>query len=222
MLIVFVVWGFYETYFKYFPVFPASTNLFTHVHALLCSLWIVLLIIQPLLIATKRRLLHRFIGRLSYFVFPLMCLSFIPLMINVWNSPQPRNILFSLSGFIQLIVFYTLAIFYRKRPELHMRYMISNALVLVDPSVGRLVVNSLHMADAFSNYMPFAFVDIILVTLILYDLKAKQNFKPYTLALFLFLTYQILVLAMFWFQSQWIFSIITTLGFDFTSLKLLS
>ena len=69
--------GFYKTYFVLSPEFAGSVDFYTHIHALVASIWITLLITQPLLIRFKNFKLHRFFGKISYFIFFALILSFI-------------------------------------------------------------------------------------------------------------------------------------------------
>ena len=46
--------AFYQTYFKDFPQFPSGINAFDHIHSVIASAWIALLIAQPLLIRYKK------------------------------------------------------------------------------------------------------------------------------------------------------------------------
>ena len=67
--------GFYKTYIGQFPDFEEKIDSFIHFHALIASLWILILIIQPFLILNKKYAAHRTIGKLSYILFPLLILS---------------------------------------------------------------------------------------------------------------------------------------------------
>ena len=79
--------GFYKTYIGQFPNFEEKIDSFIHFHAIIASLWILLLIIQPLLILNKKYKVHRTIGKFSFILFPLLILSFIPQMIKIMVLP---------------------------------------------------------------------------------------------------------------------------------------
>ena len=64
--------GFYKTYFEPFPNFGKNIDIYIHIHAVIASLWIAILIVQPFLIVNKKIALHRSVGKLSYVVFPLL------------------------------------------------------------------------------------------------------------------------------------------------------
>ena len=69
--------GFYKTYIGQFPNFDDNIDSLVHFHAFIASIWIVMLIAQPLLVLNKKLKAHRTIGKISYLVFPLLILSFI-------------------------------------------------------------------------------------------------------------------------------------------------
>ena len=61
VIMIGVQWGFYRTYTSEFPNFINKTTTI-HIHGILLMMWLVLLVVQPLLISTGRRQLHRTIG----------------------------------------------------------------------------------------------------------------------------------------------------------------
>lgn len=138
LLIPLTIAAFYKTYITLFPNFPADIDIFIHLHAFISTVWIGLLIAQPFLIANKKVDFHRKAGKLSYVVFPLLILSFIPQIIKAANSAYPKNIFFSLADGTLLIIFYSLAIYNRKTVSSHMRFMITTMLVFLGPTVGRI------------------------------------------------------------------------------------
>src|SRR5450755_2409914 len=74
ILLAFVFLGFYYPYFSLFPSFKSITVI-VHVHAIILMLWVVLLIGQPLLIRYQKYKAHRIIGKLTYFLLPLVIVS---------------------------------------------------------------------------------------------------------------------------------------------------
>ncbi len=53
----------------------APTSIYTHVHAMTSSLWMLLLIAQPLAIRTRRLALHRRLGKASLGLAPLVLVT---------------------------------------------------------------------------------------------------------------------------------------------------
>ena len=183
--------GFYKTYFEPFPNFGKNIDIYIHIHAVIASLWIAILIVQPFLIVNKKIALHRSVGKLSYVVFPLLIISFIPRIIKTINSGDIQFLFFPLADGFLLVTFYVLAIYYKKKTTKHMRYMIASALVLMGPTFGRIGPNLLGWSELSTQNVEYAIIYTILVILILYDLKNKRKFQPYLIAIVGFVIHQL-------------------------------
>lgn len=181
--------GFYKTYFVLSPEFAGTVDSYTHIHAFVASIWITLLITQPLLIRFKNFKLHRFFGEISYFVFFALILSFIPQMIKEYGKNLfPLNASFDIA---LLILFYALAIKYKNNVAIHMRYMIAIALIFIGPTLGRIIFFLLELENLGSLHIPYLIVIGILLGLIFWDKKNDRKYKPYLVALMSFTIYLI-------------------------------
>ena len=148
--------GFYKTYFVLAPEFTGTVDTYTHFHAFVASILITLLITQPLLIRYKNFKLHRFFGKISYFIFFALILSFIPQMIKEYGKNLfPLNASFDI---VLLILFYTLAIKHKKDVTIHMRYMIAIALIFIGPTLGRIIFFLLELENLGSLHIPYLIV----------------------------------------------------------------
>ncbi len=190
LLIAIAFLGFYKTYFSHFFDFSEVTaitrgniTIFHHLHAILASLWILLLIVQPLLIRSGKYKIHKKTGKISYFIFPLLILSFIPLILNILKSDHPIRAYGTISNSILLILFYSLAVYNRKNMPIHMRYMIGTAFSFLGPTIGRIGVYLIGWHAKTSDSAVYILVYIILIGLILLDKKHGKNFKPYIVIL---------------------------------------
>ena len=56
---------------------PLTADTYTHLHALTATLWMLMLVAQPLAIRTKRLTLHRRLGRSSYALAPVVLMSMV-------------------------------------------------------------------------------------------------------------------------------------------------
>lgn len=191
LLIPLIFAGFYKTYIIQFPSFEKIKHNYIHIHATLAVVWVLLLIIQPFLIANKKLALHRKLGKLSYIIFPLFILSFIPSIINNLRSDTPRNAFFPLGDSTLLILFYSLAIYYRKKSPVHMRYMICAAMVLLGPTIGRILPIHFGLSDIPAQSIQYFIIQLLLVILVITDIKSNKNhtinkkkkYKPYAIAM---------------------------------------
>ncbi len=57
-----------------------------HFHAAVMSLYVILLIAQPFLIAYKKYEVHRLLGKFSYFLMPIIVLSFFAMIYKEYND----------------------------------------------------------------------------------------------------------------------------------------
>ncbi len=133
LLIPLIFAAFYKSYFQPFPNFGKNINGYVHLHVFIASVWVLILIVQPFLIFNKKLALHRKVGKLSYIVFPLLVLSFIPQIIKIVRTENIANLFFPLGDGVLLIAFYSFAIYYRKQRSKHMRYMIASATKVAAP-----------------------------------------------------------------------------------------
>jgi hypothetical protein len=183
LLIPLTFLGFYKTYFIQFPSFEENITSFIHLHAIIASIWILLLIVQPLLILNRNNKVHRKIGKLSYIVFPILILSFVPQMIRIINSDAPQFLFFPLADSVLLILFYSLAIYHRRKVSKQMRYIIGSATVFLGPTIGRIGPHIFEWSEIVTQNIQYGIIYLILIGLIFYDKRNKNNYRPYLLIL---------------------------------------
>lgn len=181
LLLPLTFFGFYKTYFVQFPNFEDNITLFIHLHALIASIWILLLIVQPLLIINRKNKLHRKIGKLSYIIFPMLILSFVPQMIRIVHSDTPQFLFFPLADSVLLVMFYALAMFHRRNAPKHMRFIIGTATVFLGPTLGRIGPYFFNWSEVVTQHTQYGVIYLILIGLIFYDKRNGKNYKPYVL-----------------------------------------
>lgn len=192
LFIPLVFLGFYKTYFIQFPTFEKKIDGYVHLHAIIASIWIIILITQPLLIRYKKFAWHKILGKISYVVFPLLILSFIPRMIALINSDHPNNLFFPLADCTLLILFYSLAIYNRRKTPKHMRYMIGAAIVFLGPTIGRIGPLLLGLSDNVTQNVQYGIIYLILIALILLDRKHGKKFNPYLVIFAGYIVHQVI------------------------------
>jgi hypothetical protein len=191
LLIPLTIGGFYKTYVVQFPNFKENITPFIHIHAFIASAWIGILIVQPFLIANKKFALHRQLGRVTYIVFPLLILSFIPQIIRTAQSDNPKNLFFSLADSFLLVIFYCLALYHKKTSATHMRYMIALALVFLGPTFGRIGPIWLGWSELLTQNIQYIIIYLILGGLLFYDKSNGKNYRPYVTTICFFILHQI-------------------------------
>lgn len=120
---------------------------YVHLHAVVMTLWFALLIVQPFLIRSGRRPLHRALGKLSYAIVPLAVVAGTLLSHAVFKRDAAEDFASAGAGvylpLAMLALFataYALAIVYRKAPALHARFMICTSLAVLDPILARVLI----------------------------------------------------------------------------------
>jgi hypothetical protein len=195
-IFVIAIYCFYQSYFGEFPDFqdvvspignvPITITTITHFHATMLVLWLLLLIVQPFLIIKKKVALHRLLGKASYFVVALMVLSLI-LIINQEQSRGKNLPVFAanLFDFPVFVVFYGLAIYYRKKPAYHARFMIISVLPFINPALARLGIAGVPIQLGF--WLLFFVVEYF----------NRKIYKPYLIGLGYYIFNLIAVFGMF-------------------------
>lgn len=194
LIMIGVQWGFYKVYTSEFPNFKDSTPTI-HIHGIFLMTWLVLLIVQPLLIHTGRRQLHRTIGKISWVLGPLIIGTMFLVGKGGYSRsigiiPEQENLTFmvlDIRGLVSFATFWALAMFYRKDSASHMRYMIATGLLAIGPGVGRGLGSNFgiefHTALTITDVIDLAIVGFLLG----YDIYKKKNYKPFLVVFIVFL-----------------------------------
>ena len=140
--------AFLSTYFSGVTFSGKPVNFFVHAHSFLAVLWIVMLATQATLVQQRKIKLHRLIGKSSYVIAPLVLMSLILFShysLNRTTEPlsvfDARVFIFNFGQFTGFALAWALAIYFRKRTPLHMRFMISTVLAFGSAIVFRLLLN---------------------------------------------------------------------------------
>jgi hypothetical protein len=216
VFLVCMVLAFWPTYFSRLFEQP---NLRFHAHGIALTLWCVLLVVQPQLLRTGRRGVHRVLGKASYVLAPALVaitLSFIHYRVGGGIAPGAPLALsdlyflaLTLNALAAFAVLYGLAIYYRRDAQVHGRYMLCTVFPLFTPVTDRLIA---ARAPQLLAYVPhvggsplvqvagFLLADLILIALSLWDWRAAPHTKRRThvfpVALAVLLVYHASVLTL--------------------------
>ncbi len=203
LLIPIAFLGFYKSYFSQIPNFSEKITGAFHYHVVIATVWMLVLIIQPLLIVNKRVDLHKIVGKASYIIFPLLILSFGFLLYKNYTSDKPRPDTNAIGDIILLVLFYGLSIYNRKKSiAKHMRYMIGSATVFLDPTLGRIYIILLGIPPLIAINLVYVTVFAIIVFLIYLDKKHKKDYTPYKHILWAWAGHYVLVVAPIFFLMK--------------------
>lgn len=181
-----MLFGFLPSYFLKL----GETSAAHHFHGITASLWMLLLVVQPLLYSRNKMRWHRMLGRTSFILVPLLIIGglyMVHVMMNKGNYPplvpyQLGFIDFSTLGMFAL--FYILAIKNISNTQYHARYMACTIFGPLIPAVTRLLF-WIPGVDSFSISLNLSYfiVEVILVLLILDDKRRGKIRLPYPLML---------------------------------------
>ncbi|MEP7266461.1 MAG: hypothetical protein ABI844_02460 [Saprospiraceae bacterium] len=178
------------------------------------TIWVLLLIIQPFLIKLNLRKLHRTIGSVSYVLVPIILISIFKLLIH--NSGGMKVVDdFSLS-FVALVtnaalafaILFGLAIWYRKRSDIHARFMICTVFPMMTPVTDRLIAHHwrelIPMAPTIGGtpilpFFGFVFSDLLLLGLLIWDWRSNNRKDVFPVALLIVFLFQISVFSLYHF-----------------------
>ena len=151
---------------------PELPTLF-HMHGLLFSTWMVFLVVQTGLVASRRTPLHRRLGVAGGLLAAAMTIAAMAMTMDLARRSAAAasidGLAFTIIPFATVIVFPVLvgiALLYRRQPELHKRLMLIATLELVTAGVARI-------PGAGSMPLFFVLTDLGLAAILLYDLVTR-------------------------------------------------
>lgn len=209
-------------YFTYFSQLGLSLPSVMHMHFILMGLWMITVIAQALLIRSKKPQLHRKIGRLSYILVPLVVLSTWAMMrysFAAQTEALTGDISLGIAGvtleqgrieianfmsiafvyLFWLVLFFGLAVGFRKNSSIHARFMIAAALTFIGPTLDRTLIFGFDLYNLGPGLpievVGFLLINLILLFLLIKDIKGGKSPIPYSFALGIFMLFQFLHLT---------------------------
>ena len=155
-----------------------------HVHGIVFSTWVTVFLVQTLLIARGSRHLHQRLGWVAVGIAATMVILVVAAMIEqlrrIGGFPPPPLAL-ALSAF-DIIVFAILvgaAIYYRKRPDWHKRFMLSATILLLGAPMFRVVIHYVGITDMSKvGILSTLLVDAFFLPCFTYDLMTRLRIHP--------------------------------------------
>ena len=183
--------GFSRSYYLKAAYGTPQLPLLFHVHGLLFTGWMLLLIVQTALVATRRTPVHRQLGVAGGVLALLMTVAAAAMTIDLArrsagapdDAARAAGLAFAIIPFFTVIVFPVLvgaAIAYRRTPDIHKRLMLIATLELTTAGVARI-------PGAGSVPLFFILTDIGLLALVAYDVVSRRRLHPATMWAGLFL-----------------------------------
>ena len=188
--------GFWPSYFSKFFDGTENYSFYFHFHATMIALWILVLIAQPILIRKKKLTIHKFIGRLTYILMPLLFLSVILLThLQIQNHVQIINgeklygphLIIPFKDLLILGTAYIIAIVYRHDINIHARAMVATGIVFIEPALIRFIRYALIQDVRLSYFLTIGLVYSLLIGLMIMERKQKRGRWVFPLILVLYI-----------------------------------
>jgi hypothetical protein len=191
--------AFWPTYFSR----VLSADQYTHFHASLAALWILMLAAQPMLIRAKRLALYRLLGAFSYALAPLLVVSVVLLahskikgLSGEAYAIQTYILYLQVSLTLLYGLSYALAVYWRHTVALHARFMVCTAFTMIDPVVIRLMFWVGGPTPGWNyQWVTFGLTDLLIVMLIWMERHARTGRRVFPVMLALFVLQQALALS---------------------------
>jgi len=171
---------------------------YTHLHAVMATTWILMLIMQPTLMRTRRLDAHRVLGRVSYAVAPLVVISVVLLAhsriagLEGQAYDQQTYILYLQVSLAALFAAcYAAAVVTRRNMALHARFMVCTALTFIDPVIVRLLLWAEAPPPWNYQWLTFGLTDVVILGLIFADRDARKGRSVWPVMLAVFVLSQL-------------------------------
>ena len=188
-------------WFTYITRIFEQENYRMHLHGSILFVWCLMLIIQPLLIRKKMNVVHRWIGKFSFVLVPLLVLTTFDLLrYRIQSQPAIDYAFMALviNALVAFIILYSLAIYHRKKQALHARYILCTIFPFFTPATDRIIsiyfpstLEYFPLLNGQPNVMMFGFAlaDVILIGLCIWDWRSHRRVNVFPFALFVLVTY---------------------------------
>lgn len=188
LMAFFVFGGFGMTY--WYPMasgsFPPAPPV-VHLHGLVYSAWMILLVVQPLLVQVRNVALHRSLG--TFGIALATAVMFMGALITLLGAANNRENpggsyydgmylgIMAVTGFGFL---FTLAIRNVRRPEIHKRLILLAMLPILPPGIHRLYMVPLGLTS-FPVLPMYLTLDALALAIIIHEWRSTARISPYTL-----------------------------------------
>lgn len=202
--LVVVLLGFSTTYFSRLGDF----SLPYHIHGISATLWMILLIVQPYLFQKGKLKTHRYLGRSSLLLVPLIVICGVIMMrlMIQGQANYPPKLVYQLAfiDFCTLLSFallYALALYFRKKLMLHSRFMIATIFGPLLPALARMFLFTFGIASNFNQALTYSYLAIELV--LLFIIWKERNKKEIKLTYVPFLVFIVVQHGLMYYAYDW-------------------
>ncbi|MCC6682167.1 MAG: hypothetical protein IT445_14795 [Phycisphaeraceae bacterium] len=183
LLLVLALWGFSPFYLHgraYPGGRPIDPRIFAVVvvHGVVMTAWLILLVVQPMLVALNKRRLHMTIGRFAAGLALLTLIFGNMIAIGSARTTPPEAMIWGMTPrqfmavpFIAVwtfALFVALGVYYRRRPDIHRPMMLVATLTVMSAAISRIdPLNHLYLGTIWERWFGPFFITIVLSVLLL-------------------------------------------------------
>jgi hypothetical protein len=177
-----VLAGFARTYYlKPFFGTPDLPGRIVHLHGIVMTAWVLLFIVQISLVATRRTRVHQRLGIAGGVLAALVVVVGVLTALYAaarGASPGPPALAFLIVPLGDMLIFSVLiglALYFRRKLQVHKRLMLLAAINLLTPAIARIPLSFI------ANGGPLAFfglTDLCLVAFVAYDTFKNRRLHP--------------------------------------------
>jgi hypothetical protein len=186
-LIIFA--GFAHTYYLRLVFETKGLPVLLHLHGFLFTSWFVLFFVQVRLVARHRVDLHRKLGVVGAFLAPLCaCVAigvsfnagrrFVLAHPNSLTNLRARPAAMDFGTSLMFLVLVGIALYFRRRPEIHKRVMVLACCSILLPAIGRIPLLFGTVFETVGFWGLVAITEVLPLACILYDTIKHRRLHP--------------------------------------------
>ena len=179
---IIVLIGFARTYYlKAIFATPPIPSLLVHLHGLVMTAWVLLFATQVSLIASRRTKLHRQLGIAGGFLAGAVFV--VGILTGIYSaargaSPGPDALQFLIIPIGDMIAFGVLvglALYYRRKLDVHKRLMLLAALNVMTPAIARIPLGFIQSNGPLAF---FGLTDVFIIVAVIIDTVKNRRLHP--------------------------------------------
>lgn len=188
LLGLFVLAGFTRSYFLRPLFLPTSLTPLVHLHGVVYTLWMVLLIVQTRLVAAGRTDIHRRLGISGLVLAVLMEVFGILVPIasaregdHIKELTPQGTIAIMLTSMVIFPLLFGAALYLRRQPAAHKRLMLLATIALMAPALARILRLCCDFSHINRVWVGYLLVDVMVLVMFLYDWRTQGRIHRATL-----------------------------------------
>lgn len=177
-----VLAGFARTYYlKPFFGTPDLPGRIVHLHGIVMTAWVLLFIVQVSLVATRRTRVHQRLGIAGGVLAALVVVVGVLTALFAaarGATPGPPPLAFLVVPLGDMLVFSVLiglALYFRRKLQVHKRLMLLAAINLLTPAIARIPLSFIINGGPLAF---FGLTDLVLVAFVAYDTIKHRRLHP--------------------------------------------